>query len=130
MAQADVINIKRGGERHPDNFLLTAVAMWQRARAEARLEWAKFNEEGVFCTRGAETRNPGAALDIVEQTEAQFPMLEPRTTLGARALLEVAIDIVATKKIDPEASFGEGPVLEILINIARALSSRDIPITS
>ncbi|MEO6781514.1 MAG: hypothetical protein ABI407_09975 [Bradyrhizobium sp.] len=41
------------------------------------------------------------------------------------ALIEAVIDIVSTNKVDPEASFGNGPVLEILVNVARSLSCKD-----
>jgi hypothetical protein len=116
------------GKRHPDTLLLSVVALWKRARAEARLEWAKLNEKTNYHTVSADHPTPHEALDLVAGTEAQMPMLEPRTSLGAMALLEVAIDIVSTKKTNPEASFGDGPVLEILVNVARALSCKEVPL--
>jgi hypothetical protein len=68
---------------------------------------------------------PRDALDLVAATEGHLANLEPRTTLGAMALIEAVIDIVSTNKVDPEASFGDGPVLEILVNVARSLSCKD-----
>lgn len=111
--------------RHLDTLVLSTVARWQRSRAEARLEWAKQNEQSVFRTQSGDYSSPNDALDQVEACEAHLRNLEPMTTLGAMALLEVAADIISTRALDPEAQFAEGPVLEILVNVARSLRCKD-----
>lgn len=51
-------------------------------------------------------------------TAEDLAYADPVTTLGAQVLLEAAADILAIGKLDPEISLGEGPVFDIVVNVA------------
>ncbi len=109
-------------------MVLNLVAIWTVARAEARLAWAKHDSETDFSTKRADhpVEVPTKAMDDWSNAEQHLARVEPRTTLGAAVLLQAVADIVATQKTDPELNFAEGPVLEIILNVARALSRKEM----
>jgi hypothetical protein len=69
-------------------------------------------------------------LKIVASAEQHMAEMEPRTRLGCQLMLETAADIIATAKQHPEHTFASGPVLEILVNVARSLSMKDVELHS
>lgn len=126
MAQADIVHITSRSTRHPDDILLTLVGTWKVARAEARLAWAKQDRATKFSTVEGNYDSPSEALRVASNAQEHLADVEPTTTRGAQVLLEAVADIIVTSKLEPDMIFGEGPVLEILVNVARALSKQDI----
>lgn len=130
MPQADIINIKKSTERHPDYTILQLVATWHVARAKARLVWDEHKLRSLFDTQDAETICPHEAIDSMMEAQHYFAQLEPVTTLGAQVMLQAAVDILSSAQLDPDATLGSGPILEMIVNVARSLSKRDVPLSA
>lgn len=127
MKNPEIVNI-HGKRRHPDGTLLELLSIWHLARAEARLEWAKYDRQTLFSTieGNAASAVVTAALDQMAQAEGHIANMEPVTTCGVQHLLEAAAEILLTNKRNPEATMGEGPVIEMILNAARAAGKKDI----
>lgn len=128
MAQAtdsNITNLERDN-RHADYSLLHTAATWQLARAQARLAFAEHDLKTLFYTRKAEIETPAQAVDRMREAQEALALFEPKTTLGARVMLEAAVDMMSTAQADPESCFAEGPALAITISVARSMRGRDI----
>lgn len=124
MARTNVFNLTR--DRHADETILSLVATWRVARAEAQLIWAKQDLDTLFSTRDfAADDAPSDFLDAVNEAESHLATMRPKTTLGAKVMLDVVLDILTHRAIKPEETLSEGPILEIVTNVARALGSSD-----
>jgi hypothetical protein len=65
----------------------------------------------------------------MKELEYHLGEMKPRTMLLARELVRVAITILAHRRKDPnpESYLGNGPVLDILHNVARRARKADAP---
>jgi hypothetical protein len=50
---------------------------------------------------------------------------QPRTVLCARELLGIAVTILAHENEDPESTLSQGPVLDIVRNVVKAMEEID-----
>ena len=130
---SDVIDFKRptppAGPAQPpksifgrDDFLLRQCAEWRAARAQQQKNWAEHDAATMWGTL------PDAHIELDLDPLGQMKEIEgllatdvgvPRTVLGARQMLGMALTILAHE--DPEGTLAEGPVLEIVRNVVRAL---------
>ena len=65
------------------------------------------------------------AVASMQYLEGLLSGWEPTTTYGAQALLEVAVEILAKRQVDPQHTLSNGPVLEIMANVMHALEHGD-----
>ena len=102
-------------------YLLKLCAEWRIARAQLQKNWA----EHQLATMWGLSDDADIELDLeplsrMKEIEGHLAEIgEPRTMLGARELLGVAVTILAHE--DPESRLAEGPVLEIVRNIIKSL---------
>jgi hypothetical protein len=128
----NVIRFHGGKPEHPsedpselaDHYLLTACENWQEARGQQMAEWAR-HEKASQWGRNDDSPLDFDALGRMHSAEHVLSGMEPRTAGGAQRMLEVAIEITAYREIDPEHTFADGPVLEIMRNVRRALARVD-----
>lgn len=102
--------------------------------AAARLSWAKQELDREFDTQPeGDTESPHNALEEIGICQSILSMEMPKTTLGCFALLKVAEQILLSQVEDPELTLAQGPLLEIVQNVARALNvgkTSDIPLST
>ena len=109
-----------------DEWLLKLCAEWRVARAQQQKNWAEHQAATMW---GTLPDNYSPELDLsplerMKELENLFAEIgEPRTMLLARELLGVCVTILAHVHEDPESTFAQGPVLEILRNVLNSLDS-------
>ena len=104
--------------------LTTGIAEWKIARAKQAISWAEHNK-ATLGGLGSEAELDTTALDEMQTIEFHLGSFVPGTVLTARAMLEMAIDILAYHGIDPEHVFATGPVLDIVRNCLTAFETLD-----
>lgn len=125
---SDVINFK---DRQPppppspstNDWILQLVTDWKIARAEQEIEWAQ-HQLAIQWGNIPDAHIPSPtnkALEQMLECEGHLANLEPRNMIAARALLDVAIEILAYRQINPESYFANGPVLELVRNVRLAI---------
>ena len=115
------------GKRHADDLLLGIVGVWKLSRAELHLKWADFDYRSKFCTNeDVEGCSLGNQFSQIAGAEGQMVSLQPCTTVGCQHLLEAVVDILQERQRNPESNLGKGPVLELILNVVRALEQQDI----
>lgn len=132
MAQAKVVNItgKPPRKQHADELLLGLLGVWKMARAELRLSWADFDYRSKFCTNeDAEGCDLGDQFERIRQAENQMVLSQPCTTVGCQHMLEAVVDILQERQRSPDKNLGKGPVIELILNVVRALEQRDVNLT-
>ena len=106
-----------------DEWLLK-LARWRVARARQQKNWAEHQAATMW---GTLPDNHSPELDLsplerMKELENLFAEIgKPRTMLLARELLGVCVTILAHAHEDPESTFAQGPVLEILRNVLNSL---------
>lgn len=132
MAQAKIVNIT-GKSQHADELLLGTLGAWKLARAELRLSWAAFDYQSKFCTNeeaeGCDLGEIGDQFSQMRQAENQMVLSQPCTTVGCQHILEAVVDILQERQRSPDKNLGKGPVIELILNVVRALEQRDVNIT-
>ena len=127
---SDVIDFKRptGPAQPPksiladDDFLLRQCAEWRAARAQQQKNWAEHEAATMWGTLpDAHIKLDLEPLDRMKEIEGLLAtdVGVPRTMLGARQMLGMAVTILAYE--DPKGTLAEGPVLEIVRNVVGAL---------
>lgn len=113
------VNIQSVGEaaRAARDLTLALVDRWKVGRAKQQLVWAVHNAGD---NRGSIDFD---GLNRMKTAEDHLAKLEPDTVAGAIAMLDVAGEILAQQSLDPEATLAEGPVLELVRNVASSLHS-------
>lgn len=111
-----------------DADCLKWIAEWRAARAQMQKNWA----ENDLATGWGTLRTNGIRLDHkplerMNELECHLANWKPQTMLLARELLQMAVTILAYRGEDPnpESTLGNGPVLEIVRNVADALGDCD-----
>lgn len=109
-----------------DDWLLKVCAEWRAARAQQEKNWTEHELAtgfGYLPDRDIDLdREP---LRRMRQLEYHLAMCEPRTIMLARQLLRMCVTILAHQQEDPEHTFSEGPVLDIVRNVLKALDELD-----
>jgi hypothetical protein len=115
-----------GAASHPDSLILGLAADWQAARAQALLAWAEADKRTCLgARRGDDADPPSEALARMDEAQAALAKAEPRTVRGACAMLDVAALILSHPQLNPDATLGQGPALEIVCNVRTALGFGD-----
>jgi hypothetical protein len=105
-----------------DDFLLRQCAEWRAARAQQQKNWAEHEAATMWGTLpDAHIKLDLEPLDRMKEIEGLLAtdVGVPRTMLGARQMLGMAVTILAYE--DPKGTLAEGPVLEIVRNVVGAL---------
>jgi hypothetical protein len=105
-----------------DDFLLRQCAEWRAARAQQQKNWAEHEAATMWGTLpDAYIKLDLEPLDRMKEIEGLLAtdVGVPRTMLGARQMLGMAVTILAYE--DPKGTLAEGPVLEIVRNVVGAL---------
>ncbi|MFO1160942.1 MAG: hypothetical protein U1E60_19030 [Reyranellaceae bacterium] len=116
-------------ERYPtidDSVVLGTATACMRARAEAMLVWAQGDEVNKFGAH--DVMRPDNADKQVEEFRRALARLanhHPRTVRGAIVMLNVALDLLVHRMLNPELVLGEGPVIELVRNVRSALENVD-----
>jgi hypothetical protein len=129
---SDVVDFKRptppaGPAKPPksrfgdDDNYLKWCAEWRASRAQQQKNWAEHNAATMWGTTDKHIELDTDPLDRMHQLEWHLAMAEPRTMLLARELLGIAITILAHGGEDPDATLAQGPVLDIVRNVVKAL---------
>jgi hypothetical protein len=66
-----------------------------------------------------------SALDEMQTLEFHISQFVPDTVLTARAMLGMAVEILAYQGVDPEHTFASGPALDIVRNCLSAFEMLD-----
>jgi hypothetical protein len=109
-----------------DEWIFRAVCNWKIARAKQQIAWAEHEQATLLGHRS----DKGISLDLgpldeMQTIEFHLSRFVPDTVLTARALLGMAVEIMAYESVDPEHHFANGPVLDIVRNCLRALEHLD-----
>jgi hypothetical protein len=130
LTQLNVIKMKTrqaSRKRHADDDILSILGVWKLARAELRLSWADYDYRSKFCTiEAAEECEFENQFDQIASAEERLISYQPKTTLGCQHMLEAVVDILQERQRNPENNLGKGPVIELILNVIRALEQRDI----
>ena len=112
-----------GGDKHEDDWFLKWIAEWRLMRYRQEIAWTEHNWRTRWGTRDDRDIPPvdTESLDRMSELQERFMMFEPRSALAARELLGVAVEILAYDKRDPGATLAQGPLLEIVRNVMKAL---------
>jgi hypothetical protein len=122
---------KASRKRHADDDILSILGVWKLTRAEMRLSWADFDYRSKFCTiEGAEGCSFENQFEKIASAEGYLISSQPRTTVGCQHMLEAVVDILQERLRDPENNLAKGPVIELILNVIRALECRDIKISA
>ena len=133
---SDVINLRRPAKQpepkkakpvYEDEWLLKLCAEWRACRAQMEKNWAEHDIATMWGTL------PDAHINLSFAPHAQMQKIEsilvsagpPRTVESARELLGIVLAILAQRQLDPEHVFADGPVLEIVRNVHKALAELD-----
>lgn len=109
-----------------DDWLLRMCSQWRFLRSLQQKNWAEHEEATLF----GNLPDAGIELDTeplhrMKSIEGDIADMEPRTIMLARELLGVAATILAHATEDPRAALAEGPILEIIVNVKKALEHCD-----
>lgn len=116
---------------HLDDTILGLVGVWKLARSELRLTWADYDYRFRFYTiEDAESCTFGDQFAQIGSAEGHLAQCQPRTTLGCQHILEAVVDILQERQRDPDHTLANGPVIELILNVIRALEYRDIKISA
>lgn len=103
-----------------DTLVLQIAANWRFARAQAMVCWADHDVKGLFGLREHRAADVGECINTMTRSLSLLATFEPKSARGAREVLRIAVEILAYREIDPEATLAEGPVLQILRNVLKA----------
>ena len=118
-----------GGDKHEDDWFLKWIAEWRLMRYRQEIAWTEHNWRTRWGTRddrdiplvdteSLDRMRAPADCDRMSELQERFMMFEPRSALAARELLGV---VLAYDKRDPGATLAQGPLLEIVRNVMKAL---------
>lgn len=135
MAQADSDNVSTFPQppappeppaKLEDEWVFAQVCQWKIARAKQQIAWAEHERKTLIGNRSDEgIPNDMTALDEMQTLEFHLSRFVPDTVLTARALLGMAVEILAYEGVDPEHQFAGGPVLDIVRNCLTAFETLD-----
>ena len=109
-----------------DEWVFAQVCQWKIARAKQQIAWAEHERKTLIGNRSDEgIPNDMTALDEMQTLEFHLSRFVPDTVLTARALLGMAVEILAYEGVDPEHQFAGGPVLDIVRNCLTAFETLD-----
>ena len=120
--------MQTAAKNHPtDEIILSWIADWQAARAEAALEHARINKATLFGHRDEPFRVGAvdSSLSKMKDLENHIVISPPHTLRGAVATLDMVLDILAARAIDPHLRISKGPVLELVRNVRNQLEFAD-----
>jgi hypothetical protein len=129
MTQADDSNVTRFPAPPPppspvieDEWVFRMICDWRIARAQQTIAWAEY-ERGTLADlhEDPKIKHTADALETMETVQYDLRAFEPRSILTARAMLEMATEILAWQQINPEHPFANGPVLDLVRNARNAL---------
>jgi NAD(P)H-dependent FMN reductase len=103
-----------------DKEILTQAARCLRARAEARLTWARNDERDLFGTLDA-LPSPAESLEEARYALECLTQLRPETVGGVEAILKVVLDILTERETRPDLALSEGPVLALIRQVLEGL---------
>ena len=98
------------------------ISQWRIARAFQEAEWAK-NE--LARLNGRDDECPLKYMEAMYGCETYISIAKPSTLGDMRELLRVVLEILTYRVKDPNGTFGEGPVFEILNNCVSVLDWED-----
>ncbi len=116
---------------HPDEGIFYNAAMWQLNRKRAELRWAEMDAADYFGARDADDHaTPSEEIASMLRALEILATSEPETIRGARVMLHVVFEILATREItehdEINTSFlAKGPILRILDAVRDALENAD-----
>lgn len=109
-----------------DSLVLGTAAACMRARAEAVLIWAQGDEADRYGTRdGARPDNPDKHVAEFRREMATLAVHGPRSIRGAEAVLNVVLDVLVQRAIDPDTVLADGPVVDLVRNVRDAIAYVD-----
>lgn len=111
----------------PDEWLLMWAAKWKLARSKAKVVWATGDKNTIF---GLNDRvdlivAPSYDLDAMKDAMHNIQINRPETILGATEVLNVVLDILVERQLDPECVLSDGPIIELLVNVRKQLERSD-----
>src|SRR5437588_12315029 len=95
----------RSGDDSINNSILKLVADWKVLRAKQEIEWA---QRELATSLGHDERVSLEFLDGMRHCEFVLCQLQPKNVMAARAMLGVAIAILAYEGVDPESVLANG----------------------
>lgn len=106
-----------------DAYVFMKICDWKIARAKQTIMLA---EQDKVTVGGLQEEPDGFvfntdALDAMHFAEYDISLCTRRTVLTARAMLEMATEILAYAGVDQEHNFAAGPTLDIVRNTMKAL---------
>jgi hypothetical protein len=102
------------------------VCNWKIARARQQIAWAEHDRATLLGHRSdAGIPHDLTPLDEMQTIEFHLSRFVPDTVLTARAMLGMAVEILAYQSVDPEHHFATGPVLDIVRNCLSAFEALD-----
>jgi hypothetical protein len=90
------------------------LADWRIARAKQTIAWAENDRADLGGWRKGDVQLDLSGLETMQTLEFHISQFTPKTVMTARAMLEMAIEILAYHNINPDHQFASGPVLEIV----------------
>lgn len=107
------------------DMVLKGVGKWRIARAKQQLFWSEHHDEDAVEPDTTE-------LSRMRDIEEELKELRPTKVRAVLALLNVAVEILAYQKRDPEATMAQGPVLELVRNAMDGLEwlPEDMPLNA
>jgi hypothetical protein len=81
---------------------------------EADIAWAENDRADLGGWRKGDVQLDLSGLETMQTLEFHISQFTPKTVMTARAMLEMAIEILAYQNINPDHQFASGPVLEIV----------------
>jgi hypothetical protein len=130
MAKADQVNSTDINESAPvpnnhndfllENYRLQKCRAWHVHRAQQRLHWAQRDLDELQGNDMGELDL--SSLELMKDIEDDLRGWEPKTLGGADQLLEIAIEIYSHAQKEPDEHFGQGPLLEYLMNLRRSIA--------
>jgi hypothetical protein len=107
------------GDFSLENCRLRQCRAWHVHRAQQRLHWAQSDLDE---SQGNDTGDLDlSSLGLMKDIEEDLRGWEPKTPGGADQLLEIAIEIYSHAQKEPDEHFGQGPLLEYLMNLRRSI---------
>lgn len=110
-----------------DEWLYNATAEWRIARAKQAIAWAEQDRAELGGWREGDFQLDTSALETMQTLEYHIGRATPRTVMTARAMMEMAIEILAYEGINPDHTFASGPVLDIVRNCLRGFETLSGP---
>jgi hypothetical protein len=109
-----------------DEWLLKFCAEWRVFRAQMQQNWAKRDLANIFGSLPDPPGGPDSKpLERMREIENRLADVVPRTGRRAYELLGIALTVLAHRMEEPEDVLSDGPVLEIVRNVRKALEWLD-----